>query len=164
MADLAALVADAAAVLDDAVEPYVAGHRADSAVAKKGIDVATEVDLAIERKVVARPPLRRPPLSDSMLGIGTVKVDSRGRLPGRHRLAIFTKLTRACSKIRMHGSTGVDLAFVGAGILGAAISFGHHIRDHAAPVALMRAAGGPVTDLEQIMEILHRVGSSEHYR
>ncbi|PRC50681.1 inositol monophosphatase, partial [Mycobacterium sp. ITM-2017-0098] len=30
-----------------------AGHRADSAVAKKGNDFATEVDLAIERRVVA---------------------------------------------------------------------------------------------------------------
>ena len=47
----------------------------------------------------------------------------------------------------MHGSTGIDMAFVAAGILGAAISFGHHIWDHAAGVALVRAAGGVVTDL-----------------
>ena len=84
----------------------------------------------------------------------------------------------------MHGSTGIDLAFVGAGILGAAISFGHHIWDHAAGVALVRAAGGTVTDLngapwtpasrsalaaapgvhDEVMEILHRVGSPEDYR
>ena len=268
MADLAALVADAAAVLDDAVEPYVAGHRADSAVAKKGIDVATEVDLAIERKVVAElqaatgigvhgeefggadldaplvwvldpidgtfnyaagspmaaillgllrdgepvagltwlpftgqrytavaggpvyvdgvahPPLGHATLSDSVLGIGTFNVDWQGRFPGPYRLAIFTELTRVCGKIRMHGSTGIDLAFVGAGILGAAISFGHHIWDHAAGVALVRAAGGTVTDLngapwtpasrsalaaapgvhDEVMEILHRVGSPEDYR
>jgi myo-inositol-1(or 4)-monophosphatase len=266
--DLAALVADAAAVLDSALVPFVAGHRADSAVQKKGNDFATEVDLAIERKVVAElqaatgigvhgeeyggadleaplvwvldpidgtfnyaagspmaaillgllrdgepvagltwlpftgqrysaviggpvyvngvahPPLGRAPLSDSVLGIGTFNVDSQGRYPGRYRLAIFTELTRVCGKIRMHGSTGIDLAFVGAGILGAAISFGHHIWDHAAGVALVRAAGGTVTDLagepwvtgsrsalaaapgvhEQVMEILHRVGSAEDYR
>jgi myo-inositol-1(or 4)-monophosphatase len=47
----------------------------------------------------------------------------------------------------MHGATGVDLAYVASGILGAAISFGHHIWDHAAGVALVRAAGGIVTDL-----------------
>jgi myo-inositol-1(or 4)-monophosphatase len=268
VADLAALVADAAAVLDDAVEPFVAGHRADSAVQKKGNDFATEVDLAIERKVVAElqaatgigvhgeefggadldaplvwvldpidgtfnyaagspmaaillgllrdgepvagltwlpftgqrytaviggpvyvngvahPPLGRASLSDSVLGIGTFNVDSQGRYPGRYRLALFTELTRVCGKIRMHGSTGIDLAFVGAGILGAAISFGHHIWDHAAGVALVRAAGGTVTDLdgapwtpgsrsalaaapgvhEQVLEIAQRVGSPENYR
>ena len=268
MADLAALVADAAAVLDDAVEPFVAGHRADSAVQKAGNDFATEVDLAIERKVVAElqaatgigvhgeefggadldapmvwvldpidgtfnyaagspiaaillgllrdgepvagltwlpftgqrytaviggpvyvngvahPALGRSSLADSVLGIGTLNVDSRGRYPGRYRLAIFTELTRVCGKIRMHGSTGIDLAFVGAGILGAAISFGHHIWDHAAGVALVQAAGGTVTDLngapwtpasrsalaaapgvhDEVMEILHRVGSPEDYR
>ena len=47
----------------------------------------------------------------------------------------------------MHGATGIDLAYVAAGILGGAISFGHHIWDHAAGVALVRAAGGVVTDL-----------------
>ena len=49
--------------------------------------------------------------------------------------------------MRMHGSTGIDLAYVAAGILGGAISFGHHAWDHAAGVALVQAAGGVVTDL-----------------
>jgi myo-inositol-1(or 4)-monophosphatase len=47
----------------------------------------------------------------------------------------------------MHGSTGIDLAYTAAGILGGAISFSGHPWDHAAGVALMRAAGGIVTDL-----------------
>ena len=51
-ADLDALVTEAAAILDDAAKPFIAGHRADSAVQKKGNDFATEVDLAIERQVV----------------------------------------------------------------------------------------------------------------
>jgi myo-inositol-1(or 4)-monophosphatase len=51
-ADLEALVAEAAAILDVAAKPFVAGHRAESAVRKKGNDFATEVDLAIERQVV----------------------------------------------------------------------------------------------------------------
>src|SRR5882757_1983350 len=51
--DLDALVATASAILDEAAEPFVAGHRAESAVVKKGNDFATEVDLAIERQVVA---------------------------------------------------------------------------------------------------------------
>ena len=50
---IAAWLATAAEILDGASEQFVAGHRADSAVAKKGNDFATEVDLAIERQVVA---------------------------------------------------------------------------------------------------------------
>src|SRR5919106_3282091 len=50
-ADLDALVAEAAVILEDAAKPFVAGHGADSAVPKKGDDFATEVDLAIERQV-----------------------------------------------------------------------------------------------------------------
>ncbi|MUM32711.1 inositol monophosphatase, partial [Mycobacterium sp. CBMA361] len=52
-ARLAELVATAAGVLDDAVAPFIAGHQADAAVRKKGNDFATEIDLAIERQVVA---------------------------------------------------------------------------------------------------------------
>src|ERR1700682_6218097 len=52
-ADLDALVSEAAVILDAAAKPFVEGHRADSAVQKKGNDFATEVDLAIERQVVA---------------------------------------------------------------------------------------------------------------
>jgi myo-inositol-1(or 4)-monophosphatase len=68
-------------------------------------------------------------------------------------------------------------------VLGGAISFGHHVWDHAAGVALVRAAGGVVTDLEgnewtptsrsalageprvhaQILEIAASVGSPGEY-
>ncbi|HNF04691.1 MAG TPA: inositol monophosphatase family protein [Mycobacterium sp.] len=266
--DLDALVAQAAAILDEASKPFISGHRADSAVQKKGNDFATEVDLAIERQVVealesatgigvhgeefggadldaqlvwvldpidgtfnyaagspmaaillgllrdgepvagltwlpftdqrytavlggplyangvAQPPIGRGDIAQCVIGIGTFNVDWRGRFPGRYRLAVLEELSRVCSKMRMHGATGIDIAYVGAGILGGAISFGHHIWDHAAGVALVRGAGGVVTDLagaewtasslsalaaapgvhEHIMEILERVGSPEDYR
>src|ERR1700704_4343842 len=51
-ADLDALVSPAAEILDAAAKPFIEGHRAESAVQKKGNDFATEVDLAIERQVV----------------------------------------------------------------------------------------------------------------
>jgi myo-inositol-1(or 4)-monophosphatase len=118
-----------------------------------------------------------------VIGIGTFNVDWRGRFPGRYRLAVLENLSRVCSKLRMHGATGVDIAYVSAGIMGAAISFGDHIWDHAAGVALVRAAGGIVTDLTgqqwtpssraalaaapgvhgRVMEILDRVGPPENY-
>ena len=230
-ADLRGLVAEASMILDAAAVPFVAGHRAQSAVRKKGNDFATEVDLAIERQVVqaletatgigvhgeefggapidshlvwvldpidgtfnyaaglptaaillgllqdgvpvagltwlpfsdvrytavvgeplyangiAQPALKTAELSDSIVGVGTFNVDSRGTFPGRYRVAVLEQLSRRCSRIRMHGSTGIDLAYTGAGVLGGAISFGHHVWDHAAGVALVRAAGGVVTDL-----------------
>jgi myo-inositol-1(or 4)-monophosphatase len=230
-ADLDALVIEAAGILDAAAEPFIAGHRADSAVQKKGNDFATEVDLAIERQVVdalvtrtgievhgeefggadvdsplvwvldpidgtvnyaagspmaaillglvrdgepvagltwvpftgerftgivgkplrsngvEQPALKPAKLADSIVGVGTFNVDARGRVPGRYRLAVIEHLSRKCSRMRMHGATGIDLAYTAAGILGGAISFGGHVWDHAAGVALVRAAGGIVTDL-----------------
>ncbi len=232
--DLDALVAEASAVLDAATGPFLAGHRAASAVPKKGDDFATEVDLAIERQVVAalvaatgievhgeefggaaldspdspwvwvldpidgtfnyaagspmasillallhdgdpvagltwlpftgdrytavaggplmkngapQPSLAPAKLADALVGVGTFSADSRGRFPGRYRLAVLENLSRVSSRLRMHGSTGIDLVFVADGILGAAISFGGYVWDHAAGVALVRAAGGIVTTL-----------------
>ena len=267
MNDLQALVARAAEILDRAVPVFLAGHRADSAVQKKGNDFATEIDLAIERQVVseleavtgigvhgeefggadlnasqvwvldpidgtfnyaagspmaamllallrdgepvagltwlpftgqrytavdggplyvdgtAHPPLPRTGLAESIVAFGTFNADWGGRFPGRYRLAVLENLSRVCSKLRMHGSTGIDMAYVASGILGAAISFGGHVWDHAAGVALVRAVGGVVTDLdggpwtvdtratltaapgahEQVMEIVHRLGSPKEY-
>lgn len=266
--DLDALVATASVILDEAVEPFIAGHRADSAVAKKGNDFATEVDLAIERQVVEalqtttgigvhgeefggadldshlvwvldpidgtfnyaaglptaaillgllrdgepvagltwvpftdqrytavvgrplyvnaaeQPALGTAQLAESVVGLGTFNVDSRGEFPGRYRIATMERLSRRCSRMRMQGATGIDLAYVAAGVLGGAISFGHHVWDHAAGVALVRAAGGVVTDLagnpwtptsrsalagapgvhEEILDIVASVGAPEDYR
>ncbi|CAN5440565.1 inositol monophosphatase [soil metagenome] len=266
--DLNALVAVASDILDAVVDPFLAGHRAESAVRKKGNDFATEVDLAIERQVVealttatgigvhgeefggapidspmvwvldpidgtfnyaggspmaaillgllrdgepvagltwlpftgdrytaviggplyangvAQEPLGSPTLADSMIGIGTFNVDWRGRFPGRYRLAVLENLSRECSRPRMHGATGVDLAYVADGVLGGAITFGDHVWDYAAGVALVRAAGGIVTDLdgaqwtpsslsavagapgvhERLIEIVKSVGMPEDYR
>jgi myo-inositol-1(or 4)-monophosphatase len=87
-------------------------------------------------------------LADSIVGVSTFNVDSRGRVPGRYRLAVIENLSRTCSRMRMHGATGIDLAYTAAGILGGAISFGAHVWDHAAGVALVQSAGGIVTDLD----------------
>jgi myo-inositol-1(or 4)-monophosphatase len=265
--DLDALVEEASAILDAAVPSFLAGHRADSAVAKKGNDFATEVDLAIERQVVAaleeatgigvhgeefggaavdspwvwvldpidgtfnyaagspmaaillgllhdgepvagltwlpftgerytaaaggplmkdgvpQPSLAPVELAASLVGVGTFNADSRGRFPGRYRLAVLANLSRVSSRLRMHGSTGTDLVYVADGILGGAISFGGHVWDHAAGVALVQAAGGVVTNLAgepwtpsarsalaaapgahgQILEILRSTGGPEDY-
>jgi myo-inositol-1(or 4)-monophosphatase len=122
-------------------------------------------------------------LADSIVGVSTFNVDSRGRVPGRYRLAVVEHLSRKCSRMRMHGATGIDLAYTAAGILGGAISFGAHVWDHAAGVALVRAAGGVVSNLDgsdwstksrsavvgapgvhgELLEILNSVGDPGDY-
>jgi myo-inositol-1(or 4)-monophosphatase len=265
--DLEALVAKASAILDAAAKPFIAGHRADSAVSKRGDDFATNVDLAIERQVVdalmsatgipvhgeefggadldsewvwvldpvdgtfnyaagspmaaillgllhdgdpvagltwlpfmneryaavvggpvlkngvPQPPLTHSDLTASIIGVGTFNADSRGRFPGRYRVAVLEELSRVSSRMRMHGATGIDLAYVADGVLGGSISFGDHVWDHAAGVALVRAAGGVVTSLTgeqwtpdsrsalaaapgvhgQLLDMLHGVGRPDDY-
>jgi myo-inositol-1(or 4)-monophosphatase len=265
--DLEALVAEASAILDVAAKPFVAGHRADSAVSKRGDDFATKVDLAIERQVVdalmsatgipvhgeefggadldsewvwvldpvdgtfnyaaglpmaaillgllhdgepvagltwlpfmneryaavaggpvmkngvPQPPLTHTDLPASIVGVGTFNADSRGRFPGRYRVAVLEELSRVSSRMRMHGATGIDLAYVADGVLGGSISFGDHVWDYAAGVALVRAAGGIVTSLDgeqwtpksrsalaaapgvhgQLLDMLHSVGPPDAY-
>jgi len=265
--DLDALVTQASAILDAAAEPFLAGHRADAAVTKKGDDFATEVDLALERQITAalveatgievhgeefggpavdspwvwvldpidgtfnyaagtpmasillallhdgepvagltwlpftgdrytavaggplikngttQPVLASARLAEALVGVGTFSADSRGRFPGRWRVALLENLSRVSSRLRMHGSTGIDLAYVADGILGGAIIFGGQVWDHAAGVALVRAAGGIVTTLAgepwtstsrsvlaaapgvhaEIIEILRSTGEPEDY-
>jgi myo-inositol-1(or 4)-monophosphatase len=265
--DLDAVVSQASAILDAATEPFLAGHRADAAVPKKGDDFATVVDLALERQIATalvevtgievhgeefggpavdspwvwvldpidgtfnyaagspmasillallhdgdpvagltwlpftgerytavaggplmknaapQPMLESAKLTDVLVGVGTFNANSRGRFPGRWRLAVIAELSRVSSRLRMHGSTGIDLAYVADGILGGAIIFGGQVWDHAAGVALVRAAGGIVTTLggdpwtpgarsvlaaapgvhAEITEILRSTGEPEDY-
>ncbi|AWK72316.1 inositol monophosphatase [Rhodococcus oxybenzonivorans] len=93
------------------------------------------------------PRLTETSLASSIVGMGALNIDSRGRIPGPYRLQVLAQLSRVSSRIRIHGSTGVDLAFTAAGILGGTVVFGHNAWDNAAGVALVRAAGGVVTDL-----------------
>ncbi|KZM73660.1 inositol monophosphatase [Nocardia terpenica] len=93
------------------------------------------------------PPLASGKLSDAMIGFGSFNLDAHGRIPGRFRFDLLGALSRLSGRMRMHGSTGIDLAFTASGVLGGAVVFGHHPWDNAAGVAMVRAAGGVVTDL-----------------
>lgn len=95
----------------------------------------------------ALPPLTDRALSDSMIGFGAFNIASRGRTPGLYRVRILEELSRASSRLRMHGATGVDLAYTANGALGGCVVFGHRAWDNAAGALLVQAAGGVVTDL-----------------
>ncbi|RZL71309.1 MAG: inositol monophosphatase, partial [Rhodococcus sp. (in: high G+C Gram-positive bacteria)] len=70
-----------------------------------------------------------------------------GSIPGRFRFRILEELSMHSSRLRMHGATGVDLAYTASGVLGGAVVFGYRAWDNAAGALLVRAAGGIVTDL-----------------
>jgi myo-inositol-1(or 4)-monophosphatase len=93
------------------------------------------------------PPMEPGKLAEVMIGFGAFNLDAHGRIPGRFRFDLLGALSRLSGRLRMHGSTGIDLAFTASGVLGGAVVFGHHPWDNAAGVALVRAAGGVVTDL-----------------
>ncbi|WP_072806391.1 inositol monophosphatase family protein [Rhodococcoides yunnanense] len=93
------------------------------------------------------PRLEHRALSDSMIGFGAFNTASRGRIPGSYRVRILEELSRVSSRLRMHGATGVDLAYTASGVLGGCVVFGHRAWDNAAGALMVQAAGGVVTDL-----------------
>lgn len=130
------------------------------------------------------PRLQPRDLTEAMVGFGAFNLDGRGPIPGEYRVRVLAQVSRVCRRLRVHGSTGADLAFTAAGVLGASVVYGYHPWDNAPGVALVRAAGGVVTDLagepwhlgsrsllaaapgvhEQILDILVPLGDPGDYR
>src|SRR5262249_475517 len=162
-----------------------AGERAGGLawVRSRGEGSTAVVGKPLRSNGVEQPRLPTAKLADSIVGVSTFNVDSRGRVPGRYRLAVVENLSRRCSRMRMHGATGIDLAYTAAGILGGAISFGAPGWDHASGVALVRGVGGVVTNVDgrgwttksrsalvgapgvhgELLELLHSVGDPGNY-
>ncbi|MEP9391363.1 MULTISPECIES: inositol monophosphatase family protein [Gordonia] len=91
----------------------------------------------------------RPPesLSQSAIGFGPFNVGHGGRYPGARRAELIRALSGRVARLRMTGSTGIDMAYAATGAFGASIAFGRHPWDNAAGAALVRCAGGVATDL-----------------
>ncbi|NMO04235.1 inositol monophosphatase family protein [Gordonia sp. TBRC 11910] len=87
-------------------------------------------------------------LASSVLAYGAFNAKAKGRYFGTRRIDLLTELSSRVSRIRMLGSTGVDLAYTAAGVFGGAITFGGHPWDNAAGALLVRAAGGVISDLD----------------
>ncbi|QKT07533.1 inositol monophosphatase [Gordonia sp. X0973] len=86
-------------------------------------------------------------LREAAIGFGGFNQTGGGPYPGVKRIAVLSELSSRASRLRISGSTGVDLAFTAAGTYSGAISFSRYAWDNAAGTALVRAAGGIVTDL-----------------
>ncbi len=92
-------------------------------------------------------PLAPSSLHESVIGFGAFNERARGRYPGSRRIEVLAALSGRAARLRMTGSIGVDLAFTAAGTYNGAITFGRNAWDNAAGAALVRAAGGIVTDV-----------------
>ncbi len=229
--DLPRLLDTAGSVLDAAVETFVEGLGAPSAVHKGGTDFATQVDLDLERRISAEledqtqipvhgeefggadpvdgpvwvldpvdgtfnysagmpltgillglvvdgeatlgltwlplldrkyaahadgpllingeaaEPLPDTPLEEAAVAFGPFNAAGRGRYAGDRRADLLRALSSRVARIRMTGSTGVDMAFTASGVFGGAVAFGRHPWDNAAGAALVRAAGGVASDI-----------------
>ncbi|GAA1482958.1 inositol monophosphatase [Gordonia sinesedis] len=84
---------------------------------------------------------------ETAVAVGPFNVDHGGRYPGARRADVIRALSARVGRLRMTGSTGVDMAYTAGGVFGGAVAFGRHPWDNAAGALLVRAAGGVATDL-----------------
>lgn len=89
----------------------------------------------------------RPPLV-TQVGFSSVSSPHASGHPQGYRLDLLSRLATGPLRPRITGSVGIDLAFTAQGIFDAAVSFSPYMWDNAAGVALVRAAGGVVTDID----------------
>ena len=93
------------------------------------------------------PLLADVPPAEAAIAVGPFNIAHGGRYPGARRAEVIGALSTRVGRLRMTGSTGIDMAYTAAGVFGGAIAFGRHPWDNAAGAALVRAAGGIATDL-----------------
>lgn len=93
------------------------------------------------------PQLEPVALRDRLVAFGAFNARSGGRFRGDLRADVLRLLSSRAGRLRMTGSTGVDMAFTAGGIFGGAVAFSRHPWDNAAGAALVRSAGGIATDL-----------------
>ncbi|SHM45257.1 inositol monophosphatase family protein [Cryptosporangium aurantiacum] len=107
----------------------------------------------LERNGEAMPTLQPAGLDDVTIALGNVapKGTHGGptpRYPFRYRMALANAIAHQALRVRMFGSSAVELAWAASGAVGAALNFGNHAWDNAAGALLLRQAGGELRDLE----------------
>lgn len=83
----------------------------------------------------------------SQVGFSSVSSPKTSGHSSGYRQEMLSRLASGPLRPRITGSVGVDLALTAQGIFDASVSFSPYVWDNAAGVALVRAAGGVVTDI-----------------
>lgn len=87
-------------------------------------------------------------LEDAIVAVGDFAVGPDAQQRNVRRLAILTALAPKVQRVRMLGTAAVDLVWVADGHLDAAVMLSNKPWDTTAGVAIARAAGALVTDLD----------------
>ncbi|WKU07601.1 inositol monophosphatase family protein [Micromonospora sp. HUAS LYJ1] len=85
-------------------------------------------------------------LSEAVVGMGDFAVGADAANRNRLRLALMARLAEKVQRVRMSGSAAVDLVWLAAGKIDAAITLSNHSWDMTAGVAIAREAGAVVVD------------------
>jgi myo-inositol-1(or 4)-monophosphatase len=70
------------------------------------------------------------------------------RYPFRYRMALANAVAHQSMRVRMLGSSAVELAWASTGAVGACLNFGNHAWDNAAGALFVQQNGGVLFDLE----------------
>ena len=70
------------------------------------------------------------------------------RYPFRYRMALANAVAHQSMRVRMLGSSAVELAWASTGAIGACLNFGNHAWDNAAGALFVQQNGGVLSDLE----------------
>ncbi len=100
--------------------------------------------VTLHRNGVPIPQLRPSSLADVTVGLGNLKNARGSAFPPEYRMAVLSALVERSFRVRMVGSSALDLAWVAHGRFGACVNFGGQIWDNAPGLCLVRAAGGEV--------------------
>lgn len=84
----------------------------------------------------------------AQVGFSSVSAQAGSPISSRQRLEILGELSQGPLRPRITGSVGVDLAMCAQGVFDGVVSFSPNVWDNSAGVALVKAVGGKVTDLE----------------
>ena len=88
----------------------------------------------------------RREVGDRLVALSDFAFGSKHRNTNRLRIAVIEELVRRSMKLRIHGSVALDLAWLAAGRVSAAIALSNRAWDVSAGVLLVREAGGEVFD------------------
>jgi myo-inositol-1(or 4)-monophosphatase len=107
----------------------------------------------LERNGERVPVLTPGRLSEVTVALGNVapKGTHSGYVPQypfRYRMALANAVAHQSMRIRMFGSSAVELAWASTGAVGAALNFGNHAWDNAAGALFLQQADGVLSDLE----------------
>lgn len=87
-------------------------------------------------------------LEDAVIAIGDYAVGEDAQERNEQRLRVTKALAEKALRVRMHGSSAIDLSWVASGTIDACVAMSNHPWDVSAGVVIAREAGAQVMDAD----------------